>query len=252
MGRPQFFTRDGPMKTDFIYLKLYNELKGKIDSGELKPGDKLPPEYKLQEHYKVSRDTIRKSLTKLEQNGYIKRKAATGTFVTRQKADYTLSKVKSFSEQMYDRGAEPSSDILSIELLDSGELPPEVCERLEIRENSKVYKICRIRKANNDPMAFETVFIPYDLCPDIQTRLDAKASLYAIYEKNYGHQITSVQIVLDAEMPSAQVKKRLDLDSATPILKMLGTAFLDGSVPLYYVICYYAADKYTFSTQLPR
>lgn len=240
------------MKTDFIYLKLYNELKRKIDSEELKPGDKLPPEYKLQEHYKVSRDTIRKSLAKLEQNGYIKRKAASGTFVTRQKADCILSKAKSFSEQMYDRGVEPSSDILSIELLDSGELPPEVCESLKIQESRKVYKICRIRRANNDPMAFEIVFVPYDLCPDIQTHLDAKASLYAVYEKNYGHQINSLQLALDAEMPSAQVKKKLDLDSATPVLKMLGTAFLSGSVPLCYVICYYAADKYTFSTRLPR
>jgi GntR family transcriptional regulator len=240
------------MKTDFIYLRVYNKIKDAIETGKLKPGDKLPPEYQLQEQNKVSRDTIRKSLAKLEQNGYITRKAAIGTFVNHKKADYTLLKMKSFTEQMYDRGVEPSSEILSIELFDHEELPPEVPIMLEVQKNSKVYKICRIRKANKEPMAFEIVFLPYALCPEIQTHLNAKASLYRVYEQYYKHHIGYLKISLDAEIPSALVQKKLCLDSTTPVLTMRGTGYLENSIPLYYVTCYYAADRYTFSTQLSR
>ena len=32
---------------DFLYMKMYNEFKEKIDSGALRPGETLPPECDL-------------------------------------------------------------------------------------------------------------------------------------------------------------------------------------------------------------
>lgn len=53
------------------YLSIYNEFVGDIENGMLKVGEKLKSEAELMKEYRVSRDTIRKSLNLLEQNGYI-------------------------------------------------------------------------------------------------------------------------------------------------------------------------------------
>ena len=39
--------------------QLYNELATQIKSGKYKPGDRIPPELKLSEIYRVSRVTVR-------------------------------------------------------------------------------------------------------------------------------------------------------------------------------------------------
>ena len=55
---------------DKKYLNIYNVIVSKIESKEYQPNDKLPSEKELMDEYSVSRDTVRKSLNMLEQNGY--------------------------------------------------------------------------------------------------------------------------------------------------------------------------------------
>ncbi len=55
------------------YLSIYEELVEKIQSGQLKPSTKLPSENELVKEYVTSRETVRKALTMLSQNGYIKK-----------------------------------------------------------------------------------------------------------------------------------------------------------------------------------
>jgi len=51
-------------------------------SGQMKPGDKLPPEMELMEELQVSRPVLREALSALETLGVITRKTREGTFFT--------------------------------------------------------------------------------------------------------------------------------------------------------------------------
>jgi len=231
-------------------MKLYQDIKDKIDSGELKAGERLPTEYIFQKQYKVSRDTLRKALAKLEHEGYITRKAATGTYVKYKKADYGLSKMESFSEQMRKRGLTPSSEILSIEMLN--DCDSDVMTQLSLVSDEKVYKICRLRKANGEPMAYEIAYVPQKICPDLHTHLLETTSLYDVYEHTYGLHMNHGEIQLEAELPSPYVQKILKVRSNSPLLKMSCTVTLESGAPLYYVLSYYIGEKYIFSARLPR
>ena len=66
------------------YYVLMEELKKEIISGEKKPGDRLPSENQLSEVYHISRHTVRKALSILEQEGYIEAEHGRGTFVSRK------------------------------------------------------------------------------------------------------------------------------------------------------------------------
>lgn len=62
------------------YHKLTEDLREQILSGSLKAGDKLPSENELASAYHVSRQTVRKALSILEQAGYIYAQHGKGTF----------------------------------------------------------------------------------------------------------------------------------------------------------------------------
>ena len=55
------------------YIQLYNKLLEQIENKELQEGDKLPSEKELMEMYNMSRDTVRKALNMLVQDGHIEK-----------------------------------------------------------------------------------------------------------------------------------------------------------------------------------
>lgn len=71
------------IKRDKIFRVIADQLEGAISAGQLKPGDKLPPEVKLTEMFAASRSSVREAIRVLEQKGLveIKRGAGGGVFV---------------------------------------------------------------------------------------------------------------------------------------------------------------------------
>lgn len=53
------------------YYDLMEDLRKQIVSGKIKPGEKLPSENELSGTYQVSRQTVRKALQILQNEGYI-------------------------------------------------------------------------------------------------------------------------------------------------------------------------------------
>ena len=53
------------------YYKMHHDLQEQIRLGELRSGDRVPSENQLAAAYQVSRQTVRKALAILEQEGYI-------------------------------------------------------------------------------------------------------------------------------------------------------------------------------------
>lgn len=70
-----------PIKPARLSDSIAEQLKSKILSGVLKPGDKLPAERELVDQLKVSRPSVREALLKLEAQGLIYSRQGEGTFV---------------------------------------------------------------------------------------------------------------------------------------------------------------------------
>jgi len=70
-----------------LYYQLKEMIKKKIESGEFKPGDRLPTEQELCEMFGISRTPVRQALTELNYEGILYRKPGLGTFIS----DFSLS-----------------------------------------------------------------------------------------------------------------------------------------------------------------
>lgn len=68
-------------KQPFLYVRLAEELRMKIESGEYAPGEFLPSEHELCERYGASRFSVRKALDLLVKEGRIVRRAGQGSKV---------------------------------------------------------------------------------------------------------------------------------------------------------------------------
>lgn len=236
-------------KISFLYLQIYNEMKEKIESGEWKEGMKLPTEHELIDTFSVSRDTIRKALQKLTNDGYIYRQAGAGTFVKNIKSRYKLTVLESFSEQMISRDLAPSSEIIDISL---GLPSQKIAKYLELKKHDKTYIVTRIRKADHEPMCYETAYVPEKNCPELDKKINQSTSLYKLYEDIYGLKIKYGDIFLEAEKCQVQIAEKLNIEKDSPMLKMNCIVYLENNKPLYFVETHYIGDKYVFFASMPR
>lgn len=75
------------LNSDTLSEKTIDQIKGLINKGMLKPGDRLPSERDLSLELGISRGILREALKTLESLGYLSRKPGGGTFV-RDLADH--------------------------------------------------------------------------------------------------------------------------------------------------------------------
>ena len=171
------------------YHQLMEIIKKMIRSDKLKPGMRIPSENELQEKYRLSNTTVRKGINELLHEGIIYREQGKGTFVARIRINQELTKITSFTKDMLQRGLKPSSKVISVEVIP----PPQVISGLILDKNEEVVKIHRLRLANEEPIAIQTSYLPYKLCPRIEKQ-DLTKSLTVILKERYNlHLVKAVQ-----------------------------------------------------------
>jgi GntR family transcriptional regulator len=62
------------------YARIAEDLRGKITSRDIKPGDQLPSELELRDQYKASRNTVLDAIKKLKDEGLVETRPGQGWF----------------------------------------------------------------------------------------------------------------------------------------------------------------------------
>jgi len=68
------------LKGKYLYGEVAERIQEMIHSGEIKPGDKLPPERTLAESFKVSRNCLRQAIQTLSERGILESRQGDGTY----------------------------------------------------------------------------------------------------------------------------------------------------------------------------
>ena len=63
------------------YMRVAEDIAGQIARGELRPGDKLPAEQAMAEHYGIAYNTCRRAMKELRDRGLVESVWGKGTFV---------------------------------------------------------------------------------------------------------------------------------------------------------------------------
>lgn len=101
------------------YRQLADILRGRITSGQLQPGDRLPSESRLEQEYGISRETIRRALRLLRDEGLVVTEQGYGTRV-REPEERELVKVPRGARLVARPATADERDELGIERGDPG------------------------------------------------------------------------------------------------------------------------------------
>jgi len=116
-----------PIKTRRIFEEICDSIRQKLVSGELKAGDRLPPERDLSELFAVSRTAVREALRSLEIAGIVdlKKGSKGGAFVT----EAGVAQVTRTFQDMLDFGRASLETLLEARLLIMDVVVRTACER---------------------------------------------------------------------------------------------------------------------------
>lgn len=87
-----------PIKPKRLSDQIFEQLRDSIYRGQLKPGEKLPPERKLADAFNVSRPSLRAAMDKLTHIGLIEQRQGQGTFVRSLQSRYEQNPLRKVME----------------------------------------------------------------------------------------------------------------------------------------------------------
>jgi GntR family transcriptional regulator len=227
------------------YSSVCETLRREIAGGRFADTELLPAERELCLMLDVSRTTLRRAINELITEGLLHHRHGAGTFIRRAvpRVDQPTSRLTGFTEDMRLRGLTAGSRELRRGIF----LPaPEEAMMLGVGPSEAVFRLSRLRLANDLPMAVEHSVVPrrYIDDPDM-----VGASLYdALVARGFkpmrGLQRLRAVLLADADA------MLLGVEPKSPALYIQRVAFLADGRCVEFTRSYYRADTYDFVSEL--
>lgn len=232
-----------------LYYQLAELLREQIRTGELQPGDQVPPERVLSERYHISRMTTRQAIAYLTREGSIISEHGRGTFVAEPKLTFDAFHLLGFTEAIIQHGGKPISRVLEQEIVAA---PARVATDLALGAQQQVVKIVRLRLADSTPMLLETIYISAALCPGLEREDLAARSLYSVMEQQYGITISRARQTLEATVANEYESQLFAMPVGTPMILLEAITSDAGNRPVEYAKAVYRGDRFKFAYESER
>lgn len=229
-----------------LYLQLMNRLIKKIELEEYEENEKLPSERALCEIYKVSRITVRQALQELALEGYIYKQHGKGTFVAPKSYNQHLVKLYSFTEEMKKMNKEPSTKVLSFQQIIADE---RLAMKMELPPLSEVWQVVRLRKADQEPLMYETSYIPKVIFPTLTEEALQVKPMYDVFYDDHHIRVTKAIERFSATSVREEEAGYLKMKTDQPAMLIKRYAYHDGRL-IEYTISVARGDKFDYTVEL--
>jgi GntR family transcriptional regulator len=215
---------------------------------QLQVGEAIPSERRLSSDLGISRLTVRAALDDLVRDGYLERRHGSGTFVSEPKIAQQLT-LTSFSEDMRRRGMVAGSRTIELREIHAG---AALGRALNISPNARVTLIRRLRLADEEPMALETLHVPSALVPGLTRDMLENASFYDLLQHNYGVVISSGTQTIEPTVTNEEESELLGVPLHSPAFLFERTSRTDEGETVEFVRSLYRGDRYRLVADLSQ
>ena len=217
-----------------LYDQIERNIRELITSGKLKTNESVPSEWELTQLYGVSRLTIRKALDELVRQSWLSKRQGVGTFVTKPSITSIAPSELSFTNQMIAIGKKPSSEVINAGIEDAS---PEIARWLLLSPGDQVFRLTRVRLADDIPVLYETTYLSLERFPDLATAQGwADSSLYNHIFETYKIRITSLEQTLKPTLLNEEQSRHLQTKAGTPSIHSICVAYTSDGKPVEYAI----------------
>lgn len=230
-----------------LYYQLYNILFQKIINGVYAIGDLIPAESELMKRYHVSRATARKAMEMLAQEGLVEKKRGYGTIVLSSTPNTSPQRVVRYSRKSDMSHVTAIKKLIDAKIIDA---PTKIAAKLQLKEESQLYRLRRVRYADSEPFYVEINYFEADYVPELMNRDFSKESLRVFLSNTYHIHWSYAQQEIYSILSDESLSALLQIPLNSSLLYIERVSFDIDNIPREYVSTYYRADKYHLEIEL--
>lgn len=217
-------------------------LSKEIEDMDYSENDKFSTEREIMERFSISRMTARQALNFLVAKGILYRIKGRGAFVNKRIIQRSHT-IYSFTELMKESGMAAGSKLIELKKV----IPPEIARlNLAMSEGEFCYLIKRIRLADDEPYAYEMIYTPVSLVPNLDEYDLEKDSFYRILQQEYHKEFSYDKKTISAVKIDGEVSQALYNNDYAIALKILDILYDVNHNALEYAESWYHAEKYSY------
>jgi GntR family transcriptional regulator len=234
-----------------LHSQLESMLRRLIEQGQIATGAILPGELELAAQLGMSRHTVRHALGVLTNEGLLRRERGRGTTVvsdTPRVFERSLSAFYAFAWEARARGASQRSYVLERQILPADE---GLAGRLQVEPGTELERIVRLRTADDDPLVFESAYLPRVLTIVLEASALERESIYDELERLHGLRVTRAHECIRPIVLSRPVARLLRASVGAPAFSVERTTWCDDR-PIEWQESIVRGDRFLYSVDLPR
>ena len=227
------------------FITIYDDLKDKISTERYELDSYLPSENELANQYETSRETVRKALNLLQNNGFIQKVRGKGSKIIFDKAlNFEVSDLVSFKEQIQKFNKPYKTRVVHLKMVQASDFPA-VQQSLGLARYDQVIQVVRTRSLDGHVNIVDTDFFNPQIIPGLTEEI-AINSIYHYIEQDLGLEISHSTKTITFEKADQAL---LDLfQSLEPpyTATVTSTVFLADTRPFQYNVSQHRPSSFKF------
>ena len=227
------------------FINIYDDLRDKIIREQYPSDQYLPSEHELSHQYVASRETVRKALTLLQNNGFIQKVRGKGSKVIFNKAiHFEVSDLVSFKEQNAKLEKTYDTEVASLEVKAVKDYP-QVQKALGMSDLDKVVRIVRTRSIDGIVNIVDIDFFNPQLVPGLTEEI-AEDSVYHYIEGALGLEISHSTKTITFDKISEESMELFQSLEPPYAANVTSTVFLKDARPFQYNVSQHRPTSFKF------
>jgi GntR family transcriptional regulator len=243
-----------------MYRQIAEDLRQKIESGQLGHDAQLPTELELREQYEASRNTVRDAIKLLITRGLVETRPGQGTFVVTKiepyvtiltgEADRSAGDGDIYINEVKATRRIPTATVPRVEIQ---QIAGVVAEELQVAENSTVVSRHQQRSIDDIPFSLQTSFYPMSLVERGATKLIQAADIPrgAVAYLADEHDVKQVgyrdKVTVRTPNTNETAFFKLPADGRVAVFEVRRTAFDQDGHPFRLTVSVYPTDRNQFT-----
>jgi GntR family transcriptional regulator len=240
----------GPEKASIpLYRQLAETLRAQIETGKIGPNEAVPAERDMAVIHQVSRETVRKAIRLLEEQGILYSDHGRGTFAAPHAVRQMSRFLDSFTEDTLRRGGTPGQRILMMENVIAN---MAIASLLHVAPDERLLRIKRLRLMDGAPVGLQDSYLRLPHGAKLEQReLEQAGSLYRLLIENFGIEPSESLESIGAIAAGGEDGDLLGVKSGTPLLMCERIMLSDRREPIEYCEMKYV-PSYRYKSRISK
>ncbi|GLS34937.1 phosphonate metabolism transcriptional regulator PhnF [Mesorhizobium tianshanense] len=227
-----------------LWRQIGDQIADEIAAQGLEPGSRLPTEPELASRFDVSRTTVRRAMSMLEDDGLVRIEQGRGTFVHEGIINYEISKRTRYSENLKRQGVDPSRITKRVEEIPASDL---VAERLKITPGDLVVVVETLSLANETIISYGQMYYPSLRFPGFAQKRIEEGSISPVLQSYGIHDYTRLNTIITTRPPTDTEARALQQPRSRWVLCTQKVDVDEAGSPICFSEAVWAGDRVQFT-----